>query len=147
MSDGKKPAEPTLKEAIAEAISQALPAAVQVAMQAQRATPAAPVEPPVMVDSGSCMECGQPIVKGKYACQQKHQYAVVMPNLNQRYFLGIKINGVTYLSTNGQNVCLPASINVAGHLDAWDKKEQELMNGTKRNVSAAKNDFRHRQRD
>jgi hypothetical protein len=61
--------------------------------------------------------------------------------------MGIKINGVNYVSPNGENVCLPASINVTGHLNAWDKKEQELMNGTKRNASAASKDFRHRQRE
>ena len=140
MSNEKK--EVNVAEIVKEAISQALPAAVAVAVQTQNAQRMA--SPEVLV-SGNCEDCGQPIIKGKWACNKKHRKIEVWPKESENHFEGVAINHVWYRSNGpGHLITVPEDANIEYMLAQRDQAEKEAREGRKRKVKDYMNDFRAR---
>lgn len=79
-----------------------------------------------------CGECGQT----RAGCGGKHREMVVWPSYmaSERFFQGVKINGVTYRSQHaGHRIIVPADAAIEHAIGQWDKREQILQTGRKKN--------------
>lgn len=75
-----------------------------------------------------CGECGQYEV----ACKKQHRQAVVWPSNPHfvKFFQGVRINGVTYMSNGPQHrITVPAEADIEYAVAQWTDNEQEISQG------------------
>jgi len=138
--DKKKPEEVkseakplSIQEAVTAAIQEALPVAAALAakaLQDAQAKPAVITAPPMKGAQSRCSECGQ----FKIACKEKHRMAVVRPTDDeaQRWFTGVKINGVRYMSDHSSHyITVPEDCNIEYLVSAYERNEIIQRRGRK----------------
>ena len=75
-----------------------------------------------------CNDCGQYEV----CCKGQHRQVVVWPSNPHfaRFFQGVRINGVTYLSNGPAHaITVPADSNIEYMTEMWTRNEQDLSQG------------------
>lgn len=135
MADEKKSDVEKLGEAIAKALKEGLSDGIATGQAyAAEKTAAAFKGSAKNVSNGTqCPECGQPgYTLTGFACQSKHTKMVVLPGTNAKWFRGVRINGVNYVSPNGESISVPADNEIVGLLQAWERSERELQQGRER---------------
>lgn len=135
MSDEKNYTK-TLNETIAEVMREVLPAAIGAATMASQPRGKA------LPSSEKCGECGQYV----RACKGEHvQMVVWCRDLEaDKWFLGVKLNGVTYISpAPGVPITVPKENDIASILSGYEQGEKEMMRGKKvEHNSGSVNSFR-----
>lgn len=135
--EASKPAETdaskAIREAISAAITEALPVATAMAakVQAEANRPAPEAPPPGVFSREKCAACQQYLV----ACKGKHKKMAVYPKNSRygRWFQGVRINGVLYLSNNSSHqITVPADNNIEHLVEVWETNEEQVTQG--RNV-------------
>jgi hypothetical protein len=85
---------------------------------------------------GTCGECAQPSVKGRYACKGQHTKMVVFPDGDDewaRFFQGCILNGAKYLSNGpGHFITVPSANDFESQIRAWVRNERETAQGKKK---------------
>lgn len=85
--------------------------------------------------AGTCPECQQPSVRGRYACKGKHTKLVAFPDDEHwgRFFQGVFINGARYLSNGpGHEITVPADNNIKHEIQKWVEMERQNAQGRKK---------------
>lgn len=123
-------------DAVAKAMESAIPAAIGAAISVT--APKAHVKP----STDTCPECRQYI----RACKGEHVQIEVWVHDTEvsRWFTGVRINGVTYLSPDaGVKVTVPKDNDIASIVSAYTQGEKEMMRGKKvQHDSGSLNSFR-----
>lgn len=113
-----------LKEALAAALKQGISDGMAMAALSANQKPADPRTVPVE----RCGECMQ----DKKACKSKHRVIAVYPK-NQRWgrwFQGVMINGVRYLSDNQSHlITVPAEADIEYMIYQWERNEERMVDG------------------
>lgn len=124
-------AEMSVKDLVKEIVSEVLPTAVAVAVQAGKPVPTATQVAASKYPPGiRCGDCGQYLT----ACKEEHVQMVVFPKRNPKkngkWFQGVFINGVRYLSVNSSHrITVPKNAEIAHLVQQWEKNEEELSTG------------------
>lgn len=122
---------PELQELVSSALKQGIADGIAMASQmtADRAAAKTVAETPVVKQQlGRCSECQQMLA----SCKSKHRQVAVYPvNPNHgRWFQGVIINGVTYLSNSAQHkIPIPEDANVEYLVAEWERNEDQLLTG------------------
>jgi hypothetical protein len=137
MADPKDEAfNKAVADAVAKAMETVIPASIGAAIQVSQ--PKGAVRPSTDI----CGECRQYL----RACKGEHEQMEVWchdPEVN-RWFTGVRINGVTYLSPEaGIRVTVPKGSDIASIISAYSQGEKEMMRGKKvQHDSGSLNSFR-----
>lgn len=84
---------------------------------------------------GTCPECNQPAIKGRYACKGKHTKMVVYPQDPYwgTYFQGVCIGGAWYLSDGpGHEITVPFENSIRHEVDKWMDMERTNAQGRRK---------------
>lgn len=118
-----KSAAEEMREAIADGI------AMGIAVAAKGNTPAPTQTRAQARQKKTCGECKQDL----RGCEGKHRLMVVYPKKNGRYFQGVIINGVRYLSNNkNHKICVPANADISNFISNWEDSEEAMKESKSR---------------
>ena len=122
----------TLAEVMKQVSESLIPAAVAAAVAAtggqRQAAPARPVHP---TQAARCSDCGQV----RSGCQGEHAMMVVFPQRythHAKYFTGVTINGIKYLSNHDSHeVLVPKDAvgDIQAIVSIFEQNEQDMMLG------------------
>lgn len=125
--DDKKPEASLSATELKEALSAALSEGIAMGMAMQSKGSMKPLEPGIKMGA-TCGKCGQSDMR----CRDQHQKMVVFPKNRRhgKFFQGIWLNGVRYLSNNGSHsIWVPKENGIQNLLDVWEDNEDSLLQG------------------
>ena len=129
----EKSLEDKIAEGVARAMEKALPLAVQAAIQTQASVTQSQhaLAMAARATGEKCSVCRQLLPAGVKQGEHKHIRVAIFPKDHRhgKWFQGLFINGVRYLSNNAQHLIdVPADVDLS-LIKNWEENEEVLKEG------------------